>query len=80
MKPAWSWQFEAGRLAPATPLPRPSPITAEWAWGGSRGAGGDRRGHATTAATTATTTAARETFLQRTALLAGDLAVGISVQ
>jgi subtilisin family serine protease len=39
VKPAWSWQFEAGRLGPATPLPLPSPITAEWAWGGSRGAG-----------------------------------------
>jgi subtilisin len=39
VKPAWSWQFEAGRLASATPLPLPSPITADWAWGGSRGAG-----------------------------------------
>ena len=39
MKPAWSWQFEAGKLAPATTLPLPSPITADWAWGGSRGAG-----------------------------------------
>jgi subtilisin len=39
VKPAWSWQFEAGKLAPATTLPLPSPITADWAWGGSRGAG-----------------------------------------
>jgi len=39
MKPAWSWQFEAGKLAPATPLSLPSPITADWAWGGSTGAG-----------------------------------------
>lgn len=39
MKPAWSWQFEPGTLAPATPLALPSPITADWAWGGSRGAG-----------------------------------------
>ena len=39
MKPAWSWQFEAGRLALAPALALPSPITADWAWGGSRGAG-----------------------------------------
>jgi subtilisin family serine protease len=39
VKPAWSWQFEAGKLAPATTLPLPSPITADWAWGGSRGGG-----------------------------------------
>jgi len=39
VKPAWSWQFETGTLAPATPLALPSPITADWAWGGSRGAG-----------------------------------------
>jgi subtilisin len=39
VKPAWSWQFEAGRLAPAPTLPLPSPITADWAWGGSGGAG-----------------------------------------
>jgi len=39
VKPAWSWQFEPGTLAPATPLALPSPITSDWAWGGSRGAG-----------------------------------------
>jgi subtilisin len=39
MKPAWSWQFETGTLAPAVPLALPSPITADWAWGGSQGAG-----------------------------------------
>jgi subtilisin len=39
VKPAWSWQFEAGRLAPAPTLPLPNPITADWAWGGSEGAG-----------------------------------------
>jgi subtilisin family serine protease len=39
MRPAWSWQFEAGRLAAAPALELPSPITAEWAWGASRAAG-----------------------------------------
>jgi subtilisin family serine protease len=39
VKPAWSWQFEAGTLAPAPTLPLPSPITADWAWAGSRGEG-----------------------------------------
>lgn len=37
--PAWSWQFVAGHLPDISPLPLPSPITAEWAWGGSTGAG-----------------------------------------
>jgi subtilisin family serine protease len=39
VKPAWSWQFEAGTLAPAPTLPLPTPITADWAWAGSRGEG-----------------------------------------
>jgi subtilisin family serine protease len=39
VKPAWSWQFEAGRLALAPALALPSPITADWAWAGSTGAG-----------------------------------------
>ena len=39
MKPALSWQFEAGRLALAPALALPSPITADWAWAGSTGAG-----------------------------------------
>jgi subtilisin family serine protease len=39
VKPAWSWQFEADRLAPAPTLALPSPITADWAWAGSTGAG-----------------------------------------
>jgi subtilisin len=39
VKPAWSWQFEADRLAPAPTLPLPAPITADWAWAGSTGAG-----------------------------------------
>jgi subtilisin len=39
VKPAWSWQFEPGRLAPAPTLALPAPITADWAWGASTGAG-----------------------------------------
>ena len=39
MKPAWSWQFEPDTLGPATSLSLPSPITADWAWGDSTGAG-----------------------------------------
>jgi subtilisin family serine protease len=39
MKPAWSWQFDADHLAPAPGLELPVPITAEWAWGASQGAG-----------------------------------------
>lgn len=36
---AWSEAFEDAHLAPVRPMPLPSPITEEWAWGGSRGAG-----------------------------------------
>jgi subtilisin len=35
--PAWSEQFLPGRLPVIQPLPLPTPITAEWAWGGSTG-------------------------------------------
>ena len=38
MKPAWSWQFEYDKLRPVSPI-LPVPITKEWAWGGSTGAG-----------------------------------------
>ena len=38
MKPAWSWQFDAATL-PAVDVPLPLEATAEWAWGGSTGAG-----------------------------------------
>jgi subtilisin family serine protease len=36
---AWSEAFAAGRLAPVRPLPLPDPITRDWAFGGSAGAG-----------------------------------------
>ena len=39
MKLAWSSSFEPERLRPVDPLPLPVRITAEWAWGGSTGAG-----------------------------------------
>jgi subtilisin len=39
VKPAWSWQFEPEVLKRAPPLELDGPITAEWAWGGSTGAG-----------------------------------------
>lgn len=38
-KPAWSWQFDESVLGVISPLPLPEPITREWAWGGSSGAG-----------------------------------------
>jgi subtilisin family serine protease len=37
--PAWAWQFSAGHLPKIRPLPLESPITEEWAWGGSTGTG-----------------------------------------
>lgn len=39
LKPAWSWQFDEGVLRPIAALPLPEPITREWAWGDSTGAG-----------------------------------------
>jgi subtilisin len=39
MKPAWSWQFDEGRLPSAPKLELDGPITKEWAWGGATGAG-----------------------------------------
>ena len=39
LKPAWSEQFEAGRLPQVRPLGLPAPVTAQWAWGGATGAG-----------------------------------------
>jgi subtilisin len=38
-KPAWSWQFEPDKLKRAASIAVPSPLTKEWAWGGSTGAG-----------------------------------------
>lgn len=39
MKPAWSWQFEESTLPPIEKLNLPEPISRDWAWGGSSGAG-----------------------------------------
>ena len=39
IKPAWSEQFDAGRLRQIAPLGLDAPITKEWAWGGATGAG-----------------------------------------
>ena len=39
MKPAWSWQFEPEVLERAPTFDPDGPISAEWAWGGSTGAG-----------------------------------------
>jgi subtilisin family serine protease len=39
MKPAWSWQFERETLGRSPDLGLDGPITTEWAWGGSDGAG-----------------------------------------
>ncbi len=39
MKPAWSWQFEREVLERAPDIGLDGPITPEWAWGGSVGAG-----------------------------------------
>lgn len=39
MRPAWSDAFTPGQLRPVAPMPLPAPITPEWAWGGSSGAG-----------------------------------------
>ena len=38
MKPAWSWQFEEDKLRQVSAI-LPVPITKEWAWGDSTGAG-----------------------------------------
>jgi subtilisin len=39
IRPAWSEQFEPGRLGTVAALGLPGPITKEWAWGGATGAG-----------------------------------------
>jgi subtilisin len=39
IKPAWSEQFEPGRLRKIAPLGLAAPITKKWAWGGATGAG-----------------------------------------
>ena len=39
MKPAWSWQFEPEHLKDIRALELDHPITREWAWEGSDGAG-----------------------------------------
>ena len=39
MRPAWSEAFAPERLGAVRPLALPSPITRDWAWGGSTGAG-----------------------------------------
>jgi subtilisin len=36
---AWAEAFEPDRLQPVRPLALPTPITADWAWGGSTGRG-----------------------------------------
>ena len=38
-RPAWSWQFAPDELERVHPLPLDTPITKEWAWEGSTGAG-----------------------------------------
>ncbi|MBA3631140.1 MAG: S8 family serine peptidase [Actinobacteria bacterium] len=38
-KPAWSWQFEHDKLKRMSALGLRGPITKEWAWGASTGAG-----------------------------------------
>ena len=38
-KPAWSWQFESDKLSNVASLGLSGPITKEWAWGDSTGAG-----------------------------------------
>jgi subtilisin family serine protease len=38
-EPAWSEPFWPDRLQRFRPLQLPTPITAEWAWGGATGAG-----------------------------------------
>lgn len=38
-KPAWSWQFESETLKRASSIALPSPVSKDWAWGGSTGAG-----------------------------------------
>ena len=39
LRPAWSETFAAGRLAPVPALPLPQPISKDWAFGSSTGAG-----------------------------------------
>ena len=39
LRPAWSSQFDAERLAPVSPVPLLDRITPEEAWGGSTGKG-----------------------------------------
>ena len=39
VKPAWSWQFDAEKLEHFRRLKLPDEISADWAWGGSTGAG-----------------------------------------
>ena len=39
LRPAWSEVFTPGRLSEVRPLPLPAPLTAEWAFGDSTGAG-----------------------------------------
>jgi len=39
LRPAWSSQFDADTLARVASFSPPAPITKEWAWGGSTGAG-----------------------------------------
>jgi subtilisin len=39
LRPAWSEVFAAGRLGPVAALPLPAPLTRDWAFGGSTGAG-----------------------------------------
>jgi subtilisin family serine protease len=39
IRPAWSEQFEPGKLARVAALGLPAPISKEWAWGGATGAG-----------------------------------------
>ena len=38
MKPAYAWQFDRTHLQPVT-VDLPGPVTPDWAWGGSTGAG-----------------------------------------
>jgi subtilisin len=39
IRPAWSEQFEPGKLGRVAALGLPAPISKEWAWGGATGAG-----------------------------------------
>jgi subtilisin len=39
LRPAWSEQFDPGRLRRVAPIDLPAPISRDWAWGSATGAG-----------------------------------------